>query len=119
MESISRGGEEVMVQITCMKCGSRCDLQYSVNRETVCKVCYDKCNAIKPPLGVMPKYIWEEKRIQELSRATKEYSECGMINKTTAWVEELHELIHRHSCNQPNGLPPGTITYVDIKLPGW
>ena len=49
----------------------------------------------KPPLGVMPKYIFEEKRIQDLCRALYEYAEYK-IDKQTAesmreWSIELEE----------------------------
>ena len=52
---------------------------------------------IKPPLGVMPKSIHKELRIQELCRALYEYSIYHPIESKadfmSIWAEELHELL--------------------------
>jgi hypothetical protein len=49
----------------------------------------------KPPLGVMPKYLFEEERVRDLCRAVYEYSQykidahtCGLMRE---WIEELDE----------------------------
>ncbi len=46
----------------------------------------------KPPLGVMPKDIWIEKRIQELSRAIHEYTNQGLNENIGEWINELRDL---------------------------
>lgn len=46
----------------------------------------------RPPLGVMPHWIWVEKRINELGRAIAEYVTEGLeINPE--WVTEYNNLI--------------------------
>ena len=47
--------------------------------------------ATKPPLGVMPRYLWVEARMAELDRAINEYTEAGLeVNQD--WVAEFHSL---------------------------
>lgn len=49
--------------------------------------------SIKPPLGVMPKEIWEEKRMKDLSRAICEYINVGLYPKVLSyWLSELETL---------------------------
>jgi hypothetical protein len=45
-----------------------------------------------PPIGVTPKWLMDEKRIAELSRAIKEYAD-GFFEIRTEWVEEYNKLI--------------------------
>jgi hypothetical protein len=47
--------------------------------------------ATKPPLGVMPKNMWKEKRCQDLVRAIHEYYEAGK-SPDAAWLCELSDL---------------------------
>lgn len=47
----------------------------------------------KPPLGVMPKEIWDYKRMQELSRAIHECIDFGNLEVTIKWVNELAILL--------------------------
>jgi hypothetical protein len=49
----------------------------------------------KPPLGVVPKAIWDELRIRELSRAIHEHTQIGNYEPIKEWVEELQELLQR------------------------
>ena len=49
----------------------------------------------KPPLGVMPKIIWIEKRICELTRAIDEYCQIGEYSTVKKWVKELDELLEK------------------------
>lgn len=48
----------------------------------------------KPPLGIMPRNIWEEQRVDDILEAMKRYSleEVPIPNE---WVEELKELTNR------------------------
>ena len=52
----------------------------------------------KPPLGVMPKYIFEEKRIMDLCRALYEYSQYKIdkdtVKSMTDWTIELCERLN-------------------------
>lgn len=50
--------------------------------------------AVKPPLGVTPKDIWDLKRCEELRRAIKEYLEAGM-EVHTVWLIEYNELVKK------------------------
>lgn len=47
----------------------------------------------KPPLGVMPKYIWNRKRLSELKRAIQEYTQKNLM-VPIEWVEEYNELLN-------------------------
>jgi hypothetical protein len=47
----------------------------------------------KPPLGIMPRYIWIEKRIEDLQRAIKEYIDAGLAIHEE-WVTELNEYVN-------------------------
>ena len=45
----------------------------------------------KPPIGLMPKYIWQEKRYKDICEAIKRYKN---VNKKIPkeWIEEYIEL---------------------------
>lgn len=47
--------------------------------------------AKKPPLGIEPRYIWEEKRRQKIRKAVTEYMNAGLM-VPEAWIEEWNEL---------------------------
>lgn len=50
----------------------------------------------KPPLGVMPRHVHEQLRIQDLTRAIQRYAmACRHI--PNEWIEELKELNDRNS----------------------
>lgn len=46
----------------------------------------------KPPLGLMPKHVWEYRRILEIMRAIVRYEDAG-ISYDYEWHGELRELI--------------------------
>ena len=48
----------------------------------------------KPPLGVMPRDIWDQKRKEELAEAMARYLEAGM-KIPTEWIEEYNEISDR------------------------
>ena len=45
----------------------------------------------KPPLGIMPKHIWEDKRFSELIGAIKRYLDANMV-VPVEWIDEYNEL---------------------------
>ena len=45
----------------------------------------------KPPLGIEPRYVWEEKRRQKIRKAVTEYMNAGLM-VPEAWIEEWNEL---------------------------
>ena len=45
----------------------------------------------KPPLGVMPRYIWVRKRQEELAAAMQRYLEAGK-SIPREWIDEYNEL---------------------------
>lgn len=49
----------------------------------------------KPPLGVMPRDIWEHKRAAELSRAIHDHIDSGYLVPVFEWVKELSELLNK------------------------
>lgn len=57
--------------------------------------CYKKRDACKkPPLGIMPRRLWINKRISELSDAIKRYLESG-TQIPDEWIKEYNDL-----CNE-------------------
>ena len=46
----------------------------------------------KPPLGIMPRYIWNLKRIDDLNNAINRYYESG-LKIPMEWIEEYNDLI--------------------------
>lgn len=45
----------------------------------------------KPPLGIMPMYIWRERRVKDICDAIKRYSLAG-IHPPQEWFNELQSL---------------------------
>lgn len=45
----------------------------------------------KPPIGIMPRYIYESNRINDILSAIERYTEKG-IPIPMEWIEELKEL---------------------------
>lgn len=50
-------------------------------------------SAEKPPIGVMPRWLFEKQRIKELSRAIYAYTDCCTSEEKLIleWAKELHE----------------------------
>ena len=48
----------------------------------------------KPPLGIMPRKLWDEKRMVDLVDASRRYKKAGM-DIPTEWQEEYAELVTR------------------------
>lgn len=51
---------------------------------------------VKPPLGVMPKWLHTEKRIQDLTRALNDYAIHGIKDNKALmleWAKELTDLL--------------------------
>jgi hypothetical protein len=65
-----------------------------INKEDCEIIKEDMSEFVKPPLGVMPKYIYEEKRIQDICRALYEYSLYDAKNINTEWIVELLERLN-------------------------
>lgn len=53
---------------------------------------YRKEPAIKPPLGLTPKYIWEAQRVQDIVEAMERYT---AVNKEIPfiWIKEYNDLV--------------------------
>jgi hypothetical protein len=48
----------------------------------------------RPPLGIMPRYIWNEKRLEDLRDAIYRY--ISAVRPVPAeWIEEYNELLQR------------------------
>lgn len=50
---------------------------------------------IKPPLGVMPRFLHDELRMKDLTDAIRRYIEAGLAYPIE-WEQELHELYERY-----------------------
>lgn len=59
-----------------------------------CEECAEEHQNTKPPLGVVPKCIWHDRRILDLSRAIYEYVSSGRFKEAAAWITELSELFN-------------------------
>jgi hypothetical protein len=69
--------------------------------------------ATRPPLGVMPEWLWREKRMWEIIHALHRHSEA-MHSYPTEWLEELHARVgdvlqhkSKASNDSSSGTPPG------------
>ena len=49
-------------------------------------------NLSKPPIGLVPSYIWKEKRVQVIKEAMKRYVDASKIIPMD-WWDELNELV--------------------------
>lgn len=49
---------------------------------------------IKPPLGVLPRHIHDENRLEDLKGAITRYMDAGLMVKHE-WIEEYNELIKK------------------------
>lgn len=47
----------------------------------------------KPPLGTLPKYIWQKERLQDIKDAIKRYEDAKKPIPAE-WVRELLEILH-------------------------
>lgn len=48
----------------------------------------------KPPIGIMPKYIWESQRLDELRQAIFRFLDDGR-SISIEWINEYNELIDK------------------------
>lgn len=51
----------------------------------------------RPPIGVVPKEIWQHRRAVELSRAIHAYIDFGDFGPISEWTKELQELLNEMS----------------------
>ena len=63
--------------------GDKCVFSYTRSTE-----------AIKPPLGVMPRKMWDKQRQKDLADAMFRYLETGM-KIPAEWIEEYNEINDR------------------------
>lgn len=61
----------------------------------LCPKCLSLLEA-KIPLGVMPRKIWLEKRIEDLARAIHEYAQTSDWDRLLGWTIELEDLLNQH-----------------------
>lgn len=47
-----------------------------------------------PPIGIMPRAIWEANRKRDIVDAMKRYVDAG-VHIPDAWINELHDLEYR------------------------
>lgn len=51
----------------------------------------------KPPIGIIPRYIWELKRIKELKSAIRRFIAAGK-EIPIEWVNEYNDFCRRYEC---------------------
>ena len=47
----------------------------------------------KPPIGLLPQYLWKEQRMNEIKEAVARYMEVG-ARVSASWLEEYNELVN-------------------------
>jgi excinuclease UvrABC nuclease subunit len=55
----------------------------------------------RPPTGILPKYLHDEKRLKELSQAISRYFNKNLPVKTE-WIEEYNQLVEAVFKNMKN-----------------
>lgn len=77
---------------------TQCDFK---NKENMCTARHDKCmfsyiqiQMTKPPLGVMPRKMWDRQRQKDLADAMVRYLKAGM-KAPLEWIEEYNEISDR------------------------
>lgn len=69
----------------CMSCWLGCGIEMVIeNRKT----------ETKPPLGLMPRYLWERKRRYEVGKAISRYVEADK-SIPVEWLDEYNELVQK------------------------
>lgn len=46
----------------------------------------------KPPLGIEPKWMWEERRLEDLKKTIERYYKNGLVIPIE-WIEEYNDLL--------------------------
>lgn len=65
--------------------------------ENMLKDYYDEPIKIKePPIGIMPRAIWEDKRKRDIVNAMKRYADEG-VPIPLEWIDELNDIEWRNS----------------------
>ena len=76
--------------------GEHCNCDFK-NEENMCtaragyKCAFSYTPAIKPPIGVMPRDMWDRERQKDLADAMARYLEAGM-KIPAEWIEEYNEI---------------------------
>lgn len=71
------------------------DIVYcSANRNCDFKNKENMCIAIKPPIGIMSRDMWDRERQKDLADAMKRYLEAGM-KIPAEWIKEYNEISDR------------------------
>jgi len=47
----------------------------------------------KPPIGIIPEYIWKERRLKAIDAAIKRYQKAGLAI-STEWIFERNRLLY-------------------------
>lgn len=55
----------------------------------------------KPPIGVMPKHIWDERRLSDLCQAITRYCNADLVIDIE-WIKEYNELIKTNRVQNNN-----------------
>ena len=53
----------------------------------------------KPPLGIVPKYVWSQKRMEEILEGTKRFMSAGK-EVPDEWLKEYHQLSEEAKAHQ-------------------
>lgn len=89
-----RDGEKI--PCLCFKVGDQ--IPYTEDEKDAAEKCEKEAeeqeNGKKPPLGLMPRKLWDEKRANEIKAAINRYTKAG-LEIQTAWVEEYFEIEER------------------------
>mgnify|MGYP003262686504 CR=1 FL=1 len=85
-------------KIPCLCFGVGDQIPYTEDEKDAAEKCEKEAeeqeNGKKPPLGLMPRKLWDEKRANEIKAAINRYTKAG-LEIPTAWVEEYFEIEER------------------------
>lgn len=93
---IGEGRDGEKIPCLCFETGDQ--IPYTEDEREVAEECgreaEEQENGKKPPLGLMPRKLWDEKRANEIKAAINRYTKAG-LEIPTAWVEEYFEIEER------------------------
>lgn len=93
---IEEGRDGEKIPCLCFKVGDQ--IPYTEDEKDAAEKCEKEAeeqeNGKKPPLGLMPRKLWDEKRANEIKAAINRYTKAG-LEIPTAWVEEYFEIEER------------------------
>lgn len=94
---IGEGRDGEKIPCLCFEVGNQ--IPYTEDEREAKEECERKAaeqkNSKEPPLGLMPRKLWDEKRADEICAAMERYQEAGVVIPAE-WIEEYEEIKERN-----------------------